>query len=42
MTAKRIIAAVLIALGLAATGTAVASSGATGTVTASSGTHLYG
>ena len=38
---KRILAAILIALGLAAGAGAVASSGATGTVAAPA-THLYG
>ena len=42
MTAKRILAAALIALGLAAGGTAVASSGTTGTVASAPASFYHG
>ena len=42
MSARRILAAVLIALGLAVTGAAVASSGGSAGVTADAGTYHYG
>ena len=42
MNAKRILAAVLIALGLAAGAGAVAATGATGTTASAPATHFYG